>query len=188
MTRRTLALAETTDGPGFENYRMKTLPRILLLVLLVLAAQGVTLQARAQGRPAAGVFRGDWNWAVYAKDKSELPPAYQSMDVKQVPAYALDLTIRQKGGRLTAKCGVLARFLAKLDNCDFVAAARGGVARVSLKSSFGGTATVMLTLRGNRLHWKVIKRTGESYYPDDVVLRRLRKGEVPPYAERESTR
>ena len=161
----------------------RLLPRLSLLTLaLFFAAYG----AAAQTRPAS--FRGDWNYAVYAKDKSELPPAYQSMKLEEVPQYAVDITIRQTGNRLRAKCGIVARYLARVEECDFSAVVRNGAAQFNLRSSFGGTATVRLTLEGDKLHWKTVRRKGESYYPEDIVLRRLKPGETPPYFEKDDTR
>lgn len=166
---------------------MKRFPLLLPLCLLALAAHGAAPEAAAQNRAAAG-FRGDWNYAVYAKDKSELPPAYQDMDLEQVPQYAIDITIRQSGNRLRATCGIVARYLAKVEDCGFTATVRNGAAQFRLSSSFGGTATVKLTLRGDKLRWQTVRRAGESYYPADVVLRRLKPGETPPYVEKEDAR
>ncbi|HJQ35470.1 MAG TPA: hypothetical protein VJ866_25180 [Pyrinomonadaceae bacterium] len=159
---------------------------LLQLSLLTLALFFAAYDAAAQARPAA--FRGDWNYAVYAKDKSELPPAYQSMKLEEVPQYAIDITIRQTGNRLRAKCGIVARYLARVEDCDFTAAVRGGAAQFNLRSSFGGTATVRLTLEGDRLRWKTVRRKGESYYPEEIVLRRLKPGETPPYFEKDDSR
>ena len=163
---------------------MKRFP--LLLPLCLLAAFASPRGADAQTRAAS--FRGDWNYAVYATDKSELPPAYRDMDLKQVPQYAIDITIRQNGNRLRATCGVVARYLARVEDCDFSATVRNGAAQFNLRSSFGGTATVRLTVRGGALRWKTLRRRGESYFPDDVELRRLRRGETPPYFEKEAGR
>jgi hypothetical protein len=159
---------------------------VLLLSLLALASPFPAQDDAAQSRTAG--FRGDWNYAVYAKDKSELPPAYQSMKLEEVPQYAIDITIRQSGNRLQATCGIVARYLARIEDCDFSAAVRNGAAQFNLSSSFGGTATVRLTLKGGTLRWKTIRRKGESYYPDDIVLRRLKPGETPPYFEKEGAR
>lgn len=151
----------------------------LMLALLVLVAPAGYAQKRAAAKARA--FEGSWNWAIYAESSSELPPAYQSMSVKEVPSYALDVTIKQRGNKLTATCGLLARYLARVDECDFSAVVRNGSALVKLDSNFGGSATVRLTLEGERLHWKVVRSKGENYYPRDVTLRKLGKGEVPPY-------
>ena len=162
---------------------------LLLLSLLALASLSHAGDAAAQGRADASGFRGDWNYAVYAKDKGELPPAYQGMRLEEVPQYAIDITIRQRGGRLRATCGIAARFLAKIDDCGFTANVRNGAAQFRLKSSFGGTSVIRLTVRGDRLYWKVIRRDdGESYFPDDIVLRRLKPGETPPYFEKDGSR
>jgi hypothetical protein len=161
---------------------------LLLLSLLALASLFPARDAAAQGRANASGFRGDWNYAVYAKDKSELPPAYQSMKLEEVPQYAIDITIRQSGNRLRATCGIVARYLARIEDCGFSAAIRNGAAQFNLRSSFGGTATVRLTLQDGTLRWKTLRRRGESYYPDDIVLRRLKPGETPPYFEKEGAR
>ena len=166
------------------------LPTKRLLLLLLLAALAVAAHADARQRAprkrpsaAARRFAGDWNWAVYAKRRSELPPAYRGMSVREVPAYALDMTIKQRGNRLTASCGVVARYLARLDDCSFDdATVKNGSVLVEITSGFGGTATVRLTLRAGKLRWKVLESSGEHYFPADVTLRRLKKGEKPPYA------
>ena len=150
-----------------------------LLSLLALASFLPAREAAAQSR--APSFRGDWNYAVYAQDKDELPPGYRGMRLEEVPQFAIDISIRQTGNRLKATCGIVARFLARIEDCEFSAVARNGAAQFNLRSSFGGTATVRLTLKGDTLHWKTIRQRGESYYPADVVLRRLKPGETPPY-------
>lgn len=165
---------------------MKRSHLLLSFCLLALAAFAPPRVAEAQTRAAP--FRGDWNYAVYAADKSELPPAYRDMDLRQVPQYAIDITIRQSGNRLRATCGIAARYLARVEDCDFGATVRNGAAQFNLRSAFGGTATVRLTLRGGVLRWKTLRRRGESYFPDDVELRRLKKGETPPYFEKEGGR
>jgi hypothetical protein len=163
-----------------------TLP-LLIVALLLFGARSDARPRFAQKRTAsARSFAGSWNWAIYAGSQDELPPAYQSMSVKEIPAYALDITIKQRGNRLSASCGVAARYLARIDDCSFDdATVKNGSAVVKLESSFGGTATVRLTLRGDRLRWKVMKSSGENYFPRDVTLRRLRKGEKPPYVSDE---
>ena len=164
---------------------MKRLP--LLLSLLACALPGATRTA-AQTRPPAAAFRGEWNYAVYAKEKSELPPAYQDMELEQVPQFAIDITIRQTGNRLRATCGIVARYLARVEDCDFTATVRNGAARFRLTSSFGGAATVKLTLSGGGLRWQTVRRDGANYYPEDVTLRRLKPGERPPYFEKDDAR
>lgn len=164
---------------------MKKLP--LLLSLLACALLGAT-PAGAQTRPDTSGFRGDWNYAVYAQDKSELPPAYQSMKLEEVPQYAIDLTIKQTGNRLRATCGIVAHYLARVEDCDFKATVRNGTAQFRLTSSFGGSATVRLTMSSKGLRWQTVRRHGVSYYPEDVTLRRLKPGETPPYFEKEDAR
>ena len=162
---------------------MRRLPLPLSLVLLSLCAFASAGTAAAQTRPAA--FRGDWNYAVYAQDKSELPPAYQSMKLEEVPQFAIDITIKQTGNRLRATCGIVAHYLARVEDCDFTATVRGGAAQFRLRSSFGGSATVKLTLGGGGLRWQTLRRTGTSYYPEDVTLRRLMPGVPPPYFDKD---
>ena len=107
------------------------------------------------------------------------------MELEQVPQFAIDMTVRQTGGRLRATCGIVAHYLARVEDCDFTATVRNGAAQFRLKSSFGGSATVRLTLGGGGLRWQTLRRTGTSYYPEDVTLRRLKPGETPPYFEKE---
>jgi hypothetical protein len=165
---------------------MKRFP--LLLSLLAAALLSSAHATAAQTRAASG-FRGTWNYATYAGDKSELPPAYQSMELEQVPQYAIDITIKQTGNRLRATCGIVARYLAKIDDCGFTATVRNGAAQFRLKSSFGGTATIRLAVRGDRLYWKTLRSDDrESYFPGDIVLRRLKPGEMPPYFEKDDAR
>jgi hypothetical protein len=164
---------------------MKRFP--LLLSLLALALLYTAHTTAAQTRPASG-FRGEWNYAVYAKDKSELPTAYQSMELEQVPQFAIDITIRQTGNRLRATCGIVAHYLARIEDCDFTATVRNSTAQFSLRSSFGGSATVKLTLSNGKLRWQTVRRKGVSYYPEDVTLRRLKPGETPPYVEKDDAR
>lgn len=163
---------------------MKRFPlRLPLLAFALLSAAHATA---AQTRPAA--FRGEWNYAVYAKEKSELPPAYQEMKLEEVPQFAIDITIKQTGNRLRATCGIVAHYLARIEDCDFTATVRNGAAQFRLTSSFGGAATIKLTMGGAGLRWQTIRRTGTSYYPEDVTLRRLKPGETPPYFERDDAR
>ena len=162
---------------------MRRLPLPLSLSLLAFVALAANTEARAQNRAAN--FRGSWNHAVYATDKSELPPAYQSMELEQVPQFAIDITIRQSGNRLRATCGIVARYLARIEDCGFTATVRNGAAQFRLPSGFGGSATIRLTLRGGQLRWQTIRRTGVSYFPEDVTLRRLKPGETPPYFEKD---
>lgn len=165
---------------------MRRVPLPLLLTFLLFAVFASAHDAVAQSHAAS--FRGEWNYALYAKDKSELPPAYQSMELEQVPQFAIDLTVRQTGNRLRATCGIVAHYLARIEDCDFTATVRNGAAQFRLKSSFGGSATVKLTLTGKGLRWQTVRRTGTSYYPEDVTLRRLKPGETPPYFERDDAR
>ena len=148
----------------------------LVLLIIVFASVGHALQAQNR-RP----FSGDWNWAIFATDKSELPRGYQSMDLKEVPQFAVDLTIKQKGNKITGEFGILARFLARVDEGSFSATIKGSIVRFRVESNFGGSATIQLTLRGNKLLWKRIKSTGDMYFPNECELRRLKPGEKLPY-------
>jgi hypothetical protein len=163
---------------------MKKFPLLLSLLALLFPAH----TAAAQTRPAASGFRGAWNYAEYAQDKSELPPAYQSMKLEEVPQYAIDITIKQTGNRLRATCGIVANYLARVEDCGFTANVVNGAAQFRLQSGFGGSATIKLTVSGNKLRWQTVRRKGVSYYPEDLTLRRLKPGETPPYFEKDDAR
>jgi hypothetical protein len=120
-------------------------------------------------------FQGEWEWAIYAKSRDELPPAYREERLKDVPNAAAYLKIKQRGNKLTGDYSASRRFLARLEEGEFDARVKGNTATLQLESGFGGTLTVLLTLQGNRLHWKAIKSEGEYYFPDDVFLRRVVK-------------
>lgn len=167
---------------------MRRVPLLLSLTFLSIFVCGPAREAPAQTRPAPRGFGGSWNHATYARDKSELPPAYREMELEQVPQFAIDITIRQTGNRLRATCGIVARYLARIEECDFTATVRNGAAQFRLGSSFGGSATVRLSLSGDKLRWQTVRRNGVSYYPEDVTLRRLKPGETPPYFERDGAR
>lgn len=171
-------LSQTLPVKASHRSFLKTSLPFLALALLLSAAPSCFAQRRAAN---ARAFEGNWNWAIYAESKDELPPAYRDMEIREVPAYALDVTIKQRGNRLTATCGVLARYLARIEDCGFDAVVKNNSALVKLGSSFGGSATVRLTLSGGRLRWKVLKSRGENYYPRDVTLRKLGKDEKLPY-------
>jgi hypothetical protein len=164
---------------------MKKLPLLLSLLACMLLCAAPT---GAQARPKTSGFRGAWNYAEYAQDKSELPPAYQSMKLEEVPQYAIDITIKQTGTRLRATCGIVANYLARVEDCGFTANVVKGVAQFRLQSGFGGSATIKLTVSGDKLRWKTVRRKGVSYYPEDVTLRRLKPGETPPYFEKDDAR
>jgi len=145
--------------------------RITLLLILV-AILGAASSALAKGQRGRS-FQGEWEWAVYAKSRDELPPAYRDEPLKDVPGAAIYLKIRQRGNKLTGEYSASRRFLARLEDGDLDAIVKGNAAELELESGFGGRVTVLLTLQGNRLHWKTIKSEGESYFPDDVFLRRV---------------
>ena len=126
-------------------------------------------------------FQGEWNWAVYATDKSELPPAYQNMELKEVPQYALDITLKQKGNKLTGTFGLVARYLARVDEGDIRGTIKGSTVQLRLDSNFGGSATIRLTLKNGKLYWKRLSYEGHMYFPEAVVMRRMKPGEKRPY-------
>ena len=162
---------------------MRIVPLTLGLLLLVMAPQVGAQNTRS---PKAN-WQGHWNWAIYAKDKSELPPAYRDAeDVREIPAYALDLTLKLRGIRLRGTWGLLARYLARIDEGDIATTIKGNRATVRLTSNFGGRATIQLTLRGDELHWKLISSSGENFFPKSEVLHRMRPGEKLPYVADEA--
>ena len=169
-----------------KSAKRKVFPMFFVAVLLTLSPLGAAKMG-AQTRAKAN-WQGHWNWAVYAKDKSELPPAYQDVtNVREIPAYALDLTLRQRGNRLRGSWGLLARYLARIDEGDITARIKGNRATMRLTSNFGGSATIVLTLRGNQLSWKLTKSSGENFFPRNEVLHRLRPNEKLPYVADEGT-
>jgi hypothetical protein len=166
--------------------------KYLLLLILCGFWLGMSPQlspeVRAQNRATKATWQGHWNWAIYAKDKSELPPAYQDTeDIREIPAYALDLSLSRKGNRLRGTWGLLARYLARIDEGDLAATISGNRATIRLHSNFGGSATIRLTLRGDKLYWKRISSSGEIYFPNELVLRRVRRGEKLPYVADDDT-
>jgi hypothetical protein len=136
-------------------------------VIVVLAFSVPALGQRAKP------FQGEWEWAVYATSRSELPPAYRNERLKDVPAGSLYLKIKQRGNKLTGEYSGSDRYLARIEDGDFDAIVKGNSAEFELTSGFGGTMTVRLSLQGSRLHWKAIKSEGEFYFPSDVFLYRV---------------
>ena len=141
--------------------------RPFFLVIIVFAFGVPALGQRAKP------FQGEWEWAVYARSRAELPPAYRNEPLKDVPGAAIYLKIKQHGNKLTGEYSGSDRFLARLEDGEFDTIARGNTAELELTSGFGGTVTVRLTVKGNRLHWKAIKSEGEFYFPRDEFLHRL---------------
>ena len=140
----------------------------LAFLLVLTALFGVPALAQ-RAKP----FQGEWDWAVYAKSRDELPPAYRNERLKDVPAGEIYLKIKQRGNKLTGEYAGSDRFLARLEEGEFDSIVKGNTTEFELTSGFGGTMTVRLTLLGNRLHWKAIKYEGESYFPRDVFLHRV---------------
>ncbi len=156
---------------------MRRLKLYLLFISVMLLAQGALAQAHAQG---AGGFAGDWEAIEYPTSRDELPPAYKDLPLREVPRFSLNLTIRQRGNRLTGDYGGTARYLARLEEGGtFRTTARGNSARLRVESGFGGHATALLTLRGNRLYWKIVEQQGEHYFPQSTVLHRLKARRRP---------
>ena len=145
----------------------RLISRLAFLVVLT-ALFGVPALAQ-RAKP----FQGEWDWAVYAKSRDELPPAYRNERLKDVPAGEIYLKIKQRGNKLTGEYAGSDRFLARLEEGEFDSIVKGNTTELELTSGFGGTMTVRLTLQGNRLRWKAIKDEGESYFPRDVFLHRL---------------
>ena len=147
--------------------RMRLALRVFLFAGLLMTPAAAAIAQRA------GNFQGEWEWAVYAKSRDELPPAYRDEPLRSVPGAAVFLKIRQKGYKLTGEYSASRRYLAKLEDGEFDSLVRSNTTTLELVSGFEGTVTVLLTRVGNRLHWKAIKSEGESYFPDDVYLWRV---------------
>jgi hypothetical protein len=155
---------------------MNSLSRSLLFILILFLAHQLMPSAQAQQRSAARGFEGDWEVYSIPTSRDELPPAYKDMPLKDVPRFSLSLTIKQKGNRLSGEYGGTARYLARLEEGGtFKTIAQGNTARLRADSNFGGYAVALITLRGDRLYWKIIKQEGEHYYPQETVLRRVKK-------------
>jgi hypothetical protein len=151
------------------------LQRILFFFLIAVCATATKAQSPPKPPASAANFNGEWEWAVYAKSRDELPPAYQSEKLRDVPGAAIYLKLKQRGRKLSGEYSASRRFLAKLEDGGLDGAIKGNVTRLELESGFGGKVTVLLILAGNRLHWKTIKSEGEQYFPDDVFLHRVVK-------------
>jgi hypothetical protein len=140
--------------------------------LALLAGFLIALASPATAQRANG-FQGEWEWAVYAKSRDELPPAYRNERLRDVPGAAVYLKLKQRGSKLTGDYSASRRFLARLEEGELDTLIKGNTAKLELESGFGGKVTVVITLKGNRLHWKTVKSEGESYFPDDVFLQRV---------------
>jgi hypothetical protein len=148
----------------------------LLLLFASFICLAVTFPAVADAQSRSASFQGQWEWAVYAKSRNELPPAYRNEPLRDVPGASLNLNLKQRGKKLTGDYDASRRFLARLEEGEVDAlVVNGNTAELELQSGFGGKVTVRLTLSGNRLHWKTIKSEGEYYFPDDVFLKRVVK-------------
>ena len=143
---------------------------LLRLALLLIVALVCGVNAFAQSGKS---FQGEWEWAVYATSRDQLPPAYRNERLKDVPGAAIYLKLKWRGNKLTGEYSASRRYLAKLEEGDLSAVVKGNTAPLELTSGFGGTITVLLSLQRNRIHWKTIKAAGEHYFPDDVFLHRV---------------
>ena len=119
-------------------------------------------------------FDGRWLWAIYANDKSELPPAYQNKPLKDVPEYSLEINIKQKKNKISGHYLSTYRYLSKYEEGDFAATIKGNTALLKLESGFGGWATVRLKIEQGLLHWTVVKDEEENYFHGNVRLDRVR--------------
>ena len=144
----------------------------LILRLLLLAIVALAGGATSFAQPGKS-FQGEWEWAVYATSRDQLPPAYRNERLKDVPGAAVYLKLKQRGNKLTGEYSASRRYLAKLEEGDLSAVVKRNTAQLELTSGFGGTVTILLSLSGNRIHWKTLKAEGEHYFPDDVFLRRV---------------
>ncbi|HEV7858556.1 MAG TPA: hypothetical protein VGO91_07990 [Pyrinomonadaceae bacterium] len=155
---------------------MKSASRCLLFIFILFTAHQLMPAARAQQRRAARGFQGEWEKFEYPTSRDELPPAFKDEPLKDVPRYSLSLTIKQRGNRLSGDYGGTARYLARLEEgSTFSAIAQGNTARFRVVSGFGGHALVSITLRGDKLYWKIIMQEGELYFPNETVLHRVKK-------------
>jgi hypothetical protein len=157
---------------------MRYAARSVALVVITISLGGPH-QSIAQRRRAATSFQGQWVWAVFAKHRSELPPAYQRMKMKDVPESTLELYLKQKGNVLAGDYASGARFLAKVESGSFKTLIRGNSAQVRLESGHGGSVTARITLRGGELYWTLVREVGEHYFPNGVVLTRAPKSASP---------
>ena len=152
---------------------MRKQTQVLTAMIVLAAVAAFESPVKAQTHAAPANFRGEWLWAVYAKSRDELPPAYHDEPLKDVPGAAIYLKIKQRGKKLTGEYSGSDRFLAKLEDGEFDSTVKGNTAKLELVSGFEGTVTALLTREGNKLHWKTIKSEGESYFPNDVYLSRV---------------
>jgi len=115
-------------------------------------------------------FEGKWVWALYADDKSELPPAYRNLPLEEVPIYSLDLGINQKGNKLKINYSSSYNYQSRVEVGDVSTTIYGNTADLKLESGFGGRVLVRLTVDGERLHWVIIRQSGENFFHSNVVL------------------
>lgn len=146
----------------------------LALVLLLLTMHAP--DAHAQRRRTIKSFQGVWEWAIYPRSRRELPPAYRNSPLRDVPRTYISLGLSQIGDELGGVVSAGQRFLAKIEDSDLpTTKIKNNVARVTLESGHGGKVTATITLRNNRIYWKIIEQEGEHYFPPEAVLRRTSK-------------
>jgi len=158
------------------------------LILIVAICFESTIKVSAQKQNERVKFEGEWNWAVYAKDRNQLPAHFRDnteLKLEDIPQDALDVSIEQKGNKISGNFTSLAQFNAYIDEAEFKGTIKGNIAEIKLKSSFGGTVLVELKIEDNKLYWKKVSNKGDNWLPTEVVLRRLGKNEFPPYYKRE---
>lgn len=145
----------------------------LTLALLLGSLSIVMLPpASAHGKPAPADFRGNWSWAIYGTHLDEIPPGYKAKKLTDVPRASLNITIHQRGKRLSGTYGATSDFLGRVEEGTFTATGRAKTVLLHLGSGFGGTITARLTRRGQRLFWQVITSHGEEYFPLKATLHR----------------
>jgi uncharacterized protein YecT (DUF1311 family) len=99
--------------------------------------------------------------------------------VNDVSAFSLDLT--QTGNRITGYHTAIAQRGKRIDSVlpdegrpSITGTITGGVAHVRFQSGYdeSGRGEAVLTLRGNKLEWKIIKSSGIHYLPTKSILQR----------------
>ncbi len=102
--------------------------------------------------------------------------------VNDVSAFSLDLT--QTGNRITGYHTAIAHRGKRVDSVlpdegrpSITGTITGGVAHVRFQSGYdeSGRGEAVLTLRDNKLEWKITKSSGIHYFPMSCVLSRQKK-------------
>ena len=138
----------------------------------------------AQIKTANGIPEKDVMQSRQRAGEKVLAPTSISLHVWGRPKRSITKAttmVATKGNKITGSFGIVARYLARVDEGSFTATIKGSSARFKVESNFGGSATIQLTVRGSKLIWKRLKSTGEMYFPEDLELRKLKPGEKLPY-------